>query len=140
MTAYSLDEYMTAIETRLATIPALEPYAYNPERPIAPAAWVEVPPIESYRDTFGRGRVTLQFLVGVLAGRTPDREAQHQLARYVSFTGDESIPLAIEGDRTLGGKAEDCVVQSFNPVGFEDSGGASWIGGYFSVFVIVPGV
>lgn len=137
--AATIEQVMTGIETRLATITGLQAYDFAPDNPTPPCAFPLVPAIPSYRETFQRGRYVIPLQVALLTGAQLDRPGQHKLAAYASQTGDNSIRAAIEGDKTLGGVAEDLVVDSFNPSGLDEVGLVGYYGGLFTVRVILRG-
>lgn len=137
--AATIAEIMTGLKTRLATISDLQAYDYAPDDPVPPCAFPLVPPIPSYRDTMQRGRYVLTYRVVVLTGAQLDRAGQVRLAEFASQTGTSSIRAAIEGDRTLGGLVEECVVDSFSPDGLEEVGLVNYYGGTFLVRVVARG-
>lgn len=137
--AATIEEIMTGLETRLATITGLRTTDYAPDNPQVPAAFPLVPAF-TYRETMGRGTYTLPFRIAVLVSGQLDRIGQHKLAGYVNQTGDASIRAALEADKTLGGIVNDLVVDSFDPTGLDEVGLAGYIGGIFNVRVIASGV
>src|SRR6185312_16546119 len=104
---------MEGLDARLATIDGLRHKAYVADQINPPQAVVQVPDISNYRETMGRGKVVFPFSVFLFVSATLDRVGQQKLAEFVSWTGTNSIPLAIEGDKTLGGIVDDCIVDSF---------------------------
>lgn len=139
MAAPSVLQIMQGIEARLKTISGLRVTSYVADQINPPQAVVGVPPIESYRATMQRGRFVLQPQVYVFVSAVLDRVGQSQLAAFADVSGATSIPAAIEGDRTLGGLVEDCVVDSFRPLGMEEVGLIGYYGGVFELRVIAPG-
>lgn len=135
----TLNDVLTGIEDRLETIQGLRVSSFIADQVNPPAALVGVPPIESYRATMQRGRVVFTPSVFVFVSAALDRIGQRLLSEYADVTGDKSIPLAIEGDRSLGGVAEDCVVNSFRPLGLDEVGQIGYYGGVFDLMVIVKG-
>lgn len=131
---------MLGIETRLATISGLRTSEITPDQINPPQAIVGVPDIPEYRLTFGRGRFQLAPTVTVLVSAALDRIGQLKLASYANATGASSIPAAIEGDRTLGGIVEECFVEDFRVLGFEEVGAIGYYGGVFQLRVVAPGV
>ena len=140
MTAPTILEIMQGIETRLKTIDGLRTSWYVADQINPPQAVVGCPPIENYRQAMGRGSFELRPEVYILVSAAIDRVGQALLAGFANPTGATSIPAAIEGDRTLGGKAQDCVVDSFRPLGAEEAGFIGYYGGVFSLRVIASGV
>lgn len=131
---------MLGIETRLATIAGLRTSEIAADQINPPQAIVGVPGIPEYRLTFGRGRFQISPTVTVLVSAALDRTGQLKLASYANATGASSIPAAIEGDRTLGGIVEECVVDNFRVLGLEEVGIIGYYGGEFSLRVVAPGV
>lgn len=102
----NINELREKIAVNLVTIPGLRSSTTVPDNPSPPIAII-LPQTISYDDSFQRGTTTYQFIVTVIVGRADDRSAQNKLDSFVSSTGTASIKLAIESDRTLGGKAFD---------------------------------
>lgn len=130
---------MEGIGTRLETISGLRVDAFMANQINPPAALVGVPPIEQYRSAMQRGQFQLSPVVYIFVSATLDRIGQQLLASYADVTGDNSIPLAIEGDRTLGGVVDDCVVTSFRPLGMDEVGQIGYYGGIFDLLVLARG-
>jgi hypothetical protein len=101
-----LSEIRTGIATNLASITGLRTAAVMPDNPSPPIAIVQ-PDSINYDDTFQRGMQTYTFTVIVLVGRVAERSAQNAIDAFCSSTGASSIKLAIERDKTLGGKVYD---------------------------------
>lgn len=139
MAAPTVLQVMQGIETRLKTIDGLRASYFVADQINPPQAVVGVPPIENYRTTMRRGRFQLEPQVYIFVGAQLDRAGQAALAGYADVSGDTSIPAAIEGDRTLGGIVDDCVVDSFRPLGMEEVGLIGYYGGVFDLRVIAPG-
>lgn len=130
---------MLAIEDRLKTINGLRTSDYVPDQLNPPVAIVGVPPISNYHATMGRGRFTLEPTITVIVSGALDRIGQRALADYADPTGERSIRAAIEGDKTLGGLVDDCIVVSFRPLGQEAVGAINYIGGEFTLRVVASG-
>lgn len=139
MTAPTVLEMMQAIEVRLQTIEGLRTAHFNSDQVNPPMAVVGVPPIESYRQAFGRATYALNFEVYILVSAALDRVGQSALAGYANPTGATSIVAAIEGDRTLGGLVQECVVDTFRPLGWEEVGAIGYYGGVFNLRVFASG-
>lgn len=139
MAAPSILQIMQGLEVRLATIEGLRTSYYVADQINPPQAVVGVPPIESYRATLQRGRYMLQPQIYIFVSAKLDRVGQTELAGYADVVGPTSIPAAVEGDRTLGGLVEDCVVDAFRPLGMEEVGLIGYYGGVFDLRVIAAG-
>lgn len=130
---------MEAIETRLQTISGLRTAAFVADQVNPPTAIVGVPNVDEYHATFMRGRMSLNFQVWILVSAALDRVGQMSLADFANPTGNTSIIAAIEGDKTLGGVVNDCVVISFRSLGTEEVGQIGYYGGVFELRVIADG-
>lgn len=137
--AATIEQIMSGLETRLATISGLNTRDIAPDNPMVPCAFPLVPPI-TYRETFGRGTYSLNFRIVVLVSAALDRVGQFKLAGYANPRGATSIITAIEGDKTLGGIVSDTVVDNFDPTGLDEVGLIGYYGGVFNVRVIASGV
>lgn len=102
----SLSELRTGIATNLATISGLRTAATIPDSPNPPVAIISPDGI-TYDDTFARGMQEYRFTISVLVGLVAERSSQNKIDGYCSSTGSSSIKLAVESDKTLGGKAFD---------------------------------
>lgn len=112
----SVGEIRTGLATRLATITGLRTAATMPDNPNPPVAIV-VPDSINFDDTFHRGMDTLNFRVLLIVGRADERTAQNSIDGYCATSGASSVKAAIEGDKTLGGKAYDCRVTTMSNYG-----------------------
>lgn len=111
-----ISDIRTGLANRLAIITGLRTSSTVPDNPSPPIAIVQPDGI-SYDDTFQRGMHTYTFTIMVIVGRADERTAQNRLDAYVSGTGSSSIKLAIEGDKTLGGKVFDTRVTELRNYG-----------------------
>lgn len=139
MAATTIAEIMQGIETRLKTITGLRTSDVVPGQINPPQAIVGVPEIPNYRLTMGKARFEVQPTVTVLVGSAVDRAGQLALADYANPAGASSIPAAIEGDRTLAGTVDDCIVTSFRPLGTEEINQIGYVGGVFTLTVTARG-
>lgn len=138
MAAPTILQVMQGIETRLATISGLNTSEFVSDQVSVPCAIVGIPPI-NYRETMQKGKFSLAPTVTVLVSAALDRNGQIQLAGYANPTGSTSIIVAIEGDKTLGGVVDDCIVWDFRPLGMEEVGLIGYYGGVFELRVIATG-
>jgi hypothetical protein len=76
------------------------------------------------------------FSVQVVVGRVDDRTAQRNLDAYCSSTGDSSVSLAVESNRTLGGKAFDCIVTEMTSYGSVVVNDVTYLAAEFNVRVL----
>lgn len=137
--APTITAVMSAIETRLATIAGLRVADIVPDQINPPQAIVGVPEIPQYHQSMGMGKFRLEPTVTILVSAALDRVGQRNLAGYANPTGAQSVRAAIEGDRTLGGTVDDCVVTAFRPLGMEEVGAIGYYGGVFTLAVIATG-
>lgn len=140
MTAVTIAQLMSGIQARLATIPGLNTSDVIEGSITPPFAVVGVPDIPVYRGTFGRGTWHPQMSVTVYVSKAHTVTGQLALASYADITGANSIPLAIEADRTLGGlSGVDCTVTSFRTLGAEEVAQLEYYGGVFALQVTASG-
>lgn len=139
MAAPTIADIMLGIEERLATISGLRVADFVPTQINPPQAYVGVPPIPRYHGTMGMGRFEIEPTVTVLVSANLDRAGQLQLAGFADPVGPTSIRAAVEGDKTLGGRVDDCVVVSFRPLGPGEVGLLGFYGGVFDLRAIAVG-
>lgn len=111
-----ISDIRSGLATRLATISGLRTSATLPDNPNPPIALI-TPNSVQFDDVFKRGMQTYNFTVLVIVGRVDERTAQNNLDAYCASTGSSSIKLAIEGDKTLGGKVFDTRVTEMRNYG-----------------------
>lgn len=128
----SISDIRTGLATRLATITGLRNSATIPDNPNPPIAIV-MPSTISYDDTFHRGLQIYTFNILVIVGRVDERTAQNNLDAYASSTGTASIKLAVEGDKTLGGKVYDTRVSEMRNYGQLAVGEVTYLTAEFTV-------
>ena len=131
----SIAELRTALGTNIATILGLRVSDFIPDNPNPPIAIVQFDRAQYHLD-MGNGMTEYTFVVQVIVGRADERTAQRNLDSYCSSTGSSSVLLAVESDRTLNGKAFDCVVtemSSYGPVLVNDT---TYLGAEFQVRVL----
>jgi hypothetical protein len=131
----SIQELRQGIAANLATISGLRtsldvPDQINP--PIAVVQFVRV----NYHLDMNNGMSEYLFSVQVIVGRVDERSAQRNLDSYCSSTGSSSVLLAVESDRTLSGKAYDCIVTEVSSYGQLVSNDITYLGAEFQVRVL----
>jgi hypothetical protein len=134
----ALTDLRTGLANRLTTITGLRSSAYIPDNPQPPVAIV-MPGRITYDQAFGRGSDEYQFTIMLIVGRVADRASQTTLDGYCESSGSRSVKAAIEGDRTLGGKALDCRVTEMTNQGSLSIGDVTYHTAEFSVTVIAAG-
>jgi hypothetical protein len=134
----ALTDLRTGLANRLTTITGLRSSAYIPDNPQPPVAIV-MPGRITYDQAFGRGSDEYQFTIMLIVGRVADRASQTTLDGYCESSGSRSVKAAIEGDRTLGGKALDCRVTEMTNQGSLAIGDVTYHTAEFNVSVIAAG-
>lgn len=132
-------DVMTGIEARLDTISGLRVSDFTPDQINPPQALVGVPPISQYHAAMSHGIFRLQPTVTLFTSAAYDRTGQRALAAYADPTGAQSIHAAIEGDKTLGGIVDYCIVVSFEVLGLQEVGLVGYYGGRFQLQVVAEG-
>lgn len=139
----TLQQLVDGIETRLATVTDLRIADYTPEQVNPPTAWVMIPPIENYRASFGRGYIVLEPVVRLVVSAAYSPEGQKALVEFAEWDGPRSIPAAFRDSgletTALGGLVDQCWVKSFSGEGLLQVGALQYIGGTFTLGLIVQG-
>ena len=130
----TISELRAGIATNLATISGLRTSSLMLDNPNPPVAIVEPTGI-TYDTSMGRGLDQLTFSVSVIVGRVSERAAQNTLDAYCAPSGSSSVKRAIESDRTLGGKANDCRVTGLTSYGQVSIGDIIYLAADFAVTV-----
>jgi len=131
----SLTAIRDGLATRLATISGLRTASEIPDLPNPPIAVVSLRNID-YDNAMARGLTLYNLIVTVIVGRMAERQAQRRLDEYISTSGANSIKLAIQGDKTLGGIAYDVKVTDMGNIGaIQLSGDVAHLAAEFSVVV-----
>lgn len=131
----TVSELRTGLATNLATIAGLRTSATIPDQVTPPIA-VVMPNQITYDTAFARaGGDEYEFIVMVIVGRVDERTAQNRLDAYCSGSGASSVKLAIEKDKTLGGKAFDCRVTNLRNYNQVTVGDTTYLSGEFVVQV-----
>lgn len=131
----NITELREGIATNLATIPGLRTAPTIPDNPNPPIAIVQLSRVQYHQD-FKRGMSEYNFAVQVVVGRVDERSAQQRLDLYCSSTGEYAVGLAIESDRTLGGKAFDCIVTEMTNYGSVLISDVTYLAAEFNVRVL----
>jgi hypothetical protein len=131
----NITELREALAANLATISGLRTAATIPDNPSPPIAIVQLNRVQYHQD-FKRGMTEYDFSVQVIVGRVDERTAQRRLDAYCSSTGESAIGLAIESDRTLGGKAFDCIVTEMTNYGSVLISDVTYLAAEFNVRVL----
>jgi hypothetical protein len=103
----TVSEVRQALAEKAGNVYGLRAYAYQPDDPRPPVAFVMLDRIE-YDLNANRGADRSFYIITVIVGRANDRAAQKNLDQYL--VGSDSVKTAIEADRTLGGVVNTCRV------------------------------
>jgi hypothetical protein len=109
-----------------------------PAQITVPVGIIGVPAI-NYRETMQRGRASMNPTITLLVSQNLTVEGQRALRAYADMTGANSIIAAVEGDKTLGGVVDDCVVWDYRELGLEQVGQIGYYGGLFTLRVLLTG-
>lgn len=128
----SLTDLRVGLATNLATITGLRTAATIPDNPNPPIAIIS-PDSITYDSVYGRGMQEYRFSVSVLVGLVAERSNQNKIDAYCSSTGSSSIKLAIESDKSLGGKAFDVRVTDMRAYASVTVGDVKYLAAEFTV-------
>lgn len=131
----SISELRDGIAANLATISGLRVSATIPDNPNPPIAIVQLTRVQYHQD-FKRGMTEYNFSVQIVVGKVDERSAQTNLDAYCSSTGNSSIILAVESDRSLGGKAFDAIVTEISNYGSVTISDINYLAAEFNVRVL----
>lgn len=129
----NISDLRSGLATNLATISGLRTSVDLPDNPNPPVAVIGIENV-NYDQAFAGGLIEYNFRVTVLASRASDRMAQRRLDTYTS-TETGSVKLAIESDKSLGGKAFDVRVTEMSNIGTVSLGEISYLAADFTVTV-----
>jgi hypothetical protein len=130
----SITDLRAGLATRLATISGLRTTTETPDTVSPPIAIINVANV-NYDRAFQRGLDEYNFVVTVIVGRVGERSAQRLLDSYVSPVAPSSVKLAIELDRTLGGKCDSLRVTDMRNYGSLVIGEITYLAAEFNVVV-----
>ena len=131
----SIAELRDGLAANLATIPGLRVSATIPDNPSPPIAIVQLARVQYHQD-FQRGMTEYNFAVQVVVGRVDERTAQRNLDAYCSSTGESSVSLAVESDKSLGGKAFSVLVTEMTNYGSVLISDVTYLAAEFNVRVL----
>ena len=130
----SITDLRAGLATRLGTISGLRTTSETPDTISPPIAIINVANV-NYDRAFQRGLDEYNFVVTVIVGRVGERSAQRLLDSYVSPVAPSSVKLAIELDRTLGGKCDSLRVTDMRNYGSLVIGEVTYLAAEFNVVV-----
>lgn len=122
----------SGIATNLSTISGLRVTDTIPDQINPPQAILSLSGV-SFDKAMHKGLTQYTFTLTVIVARQSERTGQAKLDSYVQSTGSNSIKLAVESDRTLGGAAYDCVVPQVTSYGVTTIGEINYISGEFEI-------
>jgi hypothetical protein len=123
------------LKARLATISGLRTYDYQPDQVNPPFAFPTLEEIRYHATAMGTGGVEMDFTINLILSRQSERIAQDEIDKYMAYSGSQSVRAAIEGDRTLGGVCEDCVVRQAGNISNIDANDTLYVAVDFRVTV-----
>ena len=130
----SITSIRSGLATRLATITGLRSGPTIPDNVNPPFAII-APSSVDYHRAFNNALSTYNFTVTLVVGRVSERTAQNSLDVYCSPTGNSSIRVAIEGDRTLGGVVFDTIGTGMRNYGSVTIGDNTYLAAEFDIAV-----
>jgi hypothetical protein len=130
----SITDLRAGLATRLGTISGLRTTTETPDTISPPVAIINVANV-NYDRAFQRGLDEYNFVITVIVGRVGERSAQRLLDSYVSPVAPSSVKLAIELDRTLGGKCDSLRVTDMRNYGSLVIGEITYLAAEFNVVV-----
>jgi hypothetical protein len=130
----SITDLRAGLATRLGTISGLRTTTETPDTITPPVAIINVANV-NYDRAFQRGLDEYNFVVSVIVGRVGERSAQRLLDSYVSPVAPSSVKLAIELDRTLGGRCDSLRVTDMRNYGSIVIGEVTYLAAEFNVVV-----
>ena len=129
----TIQQIRTGLANNLATIPGLRVSIDILDNPNPPQAVIAIETV-SFDNAFAQGLTQYTFTVSLIASRVSERNAQRKLDDYTS-NGAQSVKLAIESDKTLGGVAYDVRVTEMSNIGTVILGEVIYLAADFAVTV-----
>ncbi len=124
----SLADARTGLAGRLQTIAGLRVEKRWPNVVNTPAAIIKPQKGDVWSRTAFSSRSSIFLEVVLLLSAQDLERAQDELDKYCDTSGAKSIIAAIEGDTTLGGKAEDVLIGEWRDSGEIEAGGLMFLG------------
>lgn len=128
----SISLLRTRLAANAATITGLRTAATIPDNPNPPIA-VVIPSSLTFNEAFHSGMSIYTFNVLLIVGKVSERSGQSNLDAYCSSTGTNSMKLALESDKTLGGNAYDVRVTELRNYGDIAIGDVNYLSAEFTV-------
>lgn len=130
----SISDMRDGLAANLATINGLRVAAELVDNPSPPVALVSLESIE-YDQAFQNGLTLYNFTITVIVGRAAERTMQRKLDSYMYPSGDQSVKVAVESDRTLSGSVQDLRVVGSGSVGSIQINDQTYLAAEFTVTV-----
>jgi hypothetical protein len=130
----SIYEIRTGLASNIGSISGLRVATEIPDNPSPPIAVIQLDSID-YDGALNSGLTTYSFLVTVVVGRAAEREMQRKLDAYCDVTGEASVKIAVESDKTLSGSVYDLRVERSTPVGSITINDQTYLAAEFTVTV-----
>ena len=130
----SITDLRTGLANALATVPGLRTTTETPDTISPPVAIINVANV-NYDKAGSRGLDEYNFVITCVVGRVGERTAQRLLDSYVTPAGSSSVKLAIELDRTLGGRCDSLRVTDMRNYGSIVIGEVTYLAAEFNVVV-----
>ena len=131
----NISELRAGLAANLAKISGLRVSAEIPDNVNPPNAVVVFDRVE-YHQAYKNGMASYSFTIQLIVSRVEERNAQRYLDAYVSTEGTSSVVLAVESDKTLGGKAFDTYVSEMSSYGSINIGDNTYLAAEFQVQVL----
>ncbi len=130
----SISDIRDGLATNLATIPGLRTASELIDNPSPPVALVGLESVE-YDQAYQSGLNLYTFTITVIVGRAAERTMQRKLDSYMFPSGEQSVKVAVESDRTLSGLVQDLRVVSSGSVGSITINDQTYLAAEFTVTV-----
>ena len=130
----SIADIRDGLARNLATIPGLRTSAELIDNPNPPVALVSLESIE-YDQAYQSGLTLYTFQITVIVGRAAERTMQRKLDSYMFPSGEQSVKVAVESNRTLSGACQDLRVVSSGSVGSIQINDQTYLAAEFTVTV-----
>jgi hypothetical protein len=130
----SITDLRAGLATALAAVPGLRTTTETPDTISPPISIINVANV-NYDRAGSRGLDEYNFVLTVIVGRVGERSAQRLLDSYVTPAGSSSVKLAIELDRTLGGKCDSLRVTDMRNYGSLVIGEITYLAAEFNVVI-----
>ena len=110
----TLADIRAGLAANLSTLLGVQVSAYVLANPTLPVIWIRPSSASGtdYHRAMQDGAEDWNMLVQAYVGTVSDIAAQKKLDEFLASKGATSVKAALESDRTLGGAAEDLIVQS----------------------------